>query len=54
MPLKRGKDSKGSYYRWGNRTKYYYVDGNKRSKSLAKEKAMKQMRAIYSSGYKKG
>lgn len=47
MPLINGKDSTGSYYKWGNTgKKYYYKTGSKRSRELAKKKAMKQARAI--------
>lgn len=29
MPSVKGKDSKGSYYRWGSKgKKYYYKEGN--------------------------
>jgi len=47
-PVHRGQDSKGSYYQWGNQTKYYYDSTNERSRELAKEKANKQGKAIES------
>jgi len=47
MPVRRGKDSKGAYYRWGNKgKKYHYTPGNKRSRATAKSKAKRQGRAI--------
>jgi hypothetical protein len=47
MPLQNRQDAKGSFYRWGNSGyKYYYTIGNHRSREKAKEKAMKQARAI--------
>ena len=52
MPIRRGKDSKGSYYQWGNRTKYYYKTGNKKSREEAYKKAWGQTRAIFSSGWR--
>ena len=53
MPVKSGKDSKGSYYKWGKSgKKYYYIAGNKKSRSSAKRKAEKQGKAIHASGYK--
>lgn len=52
MPIKRGTDSKGTYYQWGSQKKYYYTPGNERSRKLAHAKAEKQARAIYSTGYR--
>jgi len=47
MPVQRGKDSKGPFYRWGNSGhKYHYKSGSKRSRELAHNKAAKQGRAI--------
>lgn len=52
MPVHSGKDSKGSYYQWGNSgKKYYYISGNKRSREVAKKKAHKQGVAIHASGW---
>lgn len=54
MPVKRGSDSKGSYYQWGNSgKKYYYKTGNRDSRERAKAKAHRQAKAIYASGYRK-
>lgn len=52
MPVKQGKDSKGSFFRWGNKTKYYYKIGSAVSRARAKAKAKKQGKAAYSRGYK--
>ena len=53
MPTASGKDSKGSYYRWGSSgKKYYYIPNDKKSREKAKEKANKQGIAIYASGWK--
>ena len=53
MPTKLGKDSKGCFARWGSSgTKYYYTCGDNASRNRAKDKADKQGRAVYSSGYK--
>ena len=47
MPVQRGKDSKGPFYRWGNSgAKYHYKSGNERSRKIAHDKAAKQGRAI--------
>ena len=47
MPVERKADVKGSYYRYGETgAKYYYIPGNKQSREIAKQKAMKQGRAI--------
>jgi hypothetical protein len=53
MPVHRGIDSKGSYYRWGKSgKKYYYKVGSSTSREKAKAKAHLQARAIYASGYR--
>ncbi len=53
MPVQQGKNSVNSYYRWGDHgKKYYYQANNKKSRELAKEKALKQGRAIHASGWK--
>ena len=52
MPVARGEDSKGPFYRWGHRTKYYYIAGNVKSRLGAKMKATKQSRAAYANGYR--
>lgn len=51
MPIHLGKDSKGAFVQWGNRTKYHYKSGDKNSLNRARAKAKKQMRAIFASGY---
>lgn len=53
MPIHRGTDSKGPYYQWGDRAKYYYKPGNARSREAAYKKAAKQAQAAYSHGYKR-
>jgi hypothetical protein len=52
MPVKRGQDSKGCYYRWGTKKKYYYPAGNARKREIAKKKAEAQGRAVYSRGWR--
>jgi hypothetical protein len=42
MPLRRGRDSKGSFYRWGHQKKYYYFPSDPDSRKSAKRKAIKQ------------
>jgi hypothetical protein len=50
MPVKRGKDSKGSFYRYGKSgKKYHYKEGDKSSRERAKEKAKKQGKAVHAS-----
>lgn len=47
MPVQRGKDSDGPYYRWGESgKKYHYTAGNEKSRETAKSKAKKQGQAI--------
>lgn len=51
MPVQRGTDSKGPFYRWGNSgKKYRYTAGNKSSRSRAYNRAAKQGRAIKARG----
>ena len=52
MPIHRGTDSKGPYYQWGTRKKYYYKSGNQKSREIAKKKAHAQAVAIYASGWR--
>lgn len=53
MPTRRGLDSKGPYYKWGNNgKKYYYIVNNNKSRLIAKSKANKQGQAIYSIGWR--
>ena len=52
MPVHRGKDSKGSYYQWGDSgKKYRYETGDDKSRKAAKAKATKQGQAAHASGY---
>ena len=44
-PAKRGKDSKGPYYRWGGGKKFYYTAGSKKSREAARKKAYGQAKA---------
>lgn len=46
MPVTRGHDAKGPFYRWGHQKRYYYVSGNAASRKKALMKAEKQGRAI--------
>lgn len=52
MPIHRGIEKGKPFYQWGNRTKYFYISGNKISRENAKKRAALQARAIYASGYK--
>lgn len=50
MPIKRGTDSKGSFYRYGESgKKYYFKAGDPTSRANAKKKAGKQAQAIKAS-----
>ena len=50
MPVRRGKDKDGAYYRWGESgKKYRYETGNERSRQAAKKKAEKQGQAVKAS-----
>jgi len=53
MPVKKGKDSKGSFYQWGSQTKYHYTAGSEASRKKAKQKAHLQGAAAERRGYKK-
>lgn len=46
MPVKAGKDKKGSFYRYGSQKKYYFNPGSASSRAAARNKAAKQGRAI--------
>lgn len=47
MPVQRGSDSNGPYYRWGDSgKKYYYTSNSVTSRENAKDKARRQGAAI--------
>lgn len=48
MPVQRGSDSGGPYYRWGSKgKKYHYESGNPRSAAAAKASARRQGKAAH-------
>jgi len=47
MPIKRGIDSHGPYYSYGDLHRYYYTPNDPVSREIAKEKARKQGAAIH-------
>ncbi len=54
MPIIQGSDSRGRYYKVFNaRNKYHYRAGDSRSRTRAKNKAKKQLRAIKASQSRK-
>jgi len=54
MPLIKMIDSIGPFYKWGQSgKKYYYIPRNAQSRNKAKQKALKQGRAINASKYKR-
>lgn len=54
MPLMNKQDKKGRYFKFGiGGKKYYYITNNKISRNIAKNKALKQGRAIATSKYGK-
>lgn len=53
MPVARGKDSSGPFYRYGTHgKKYYYTLNDKKSREDAFKRAKLQERAIHASGYR--
>jgi hypothetical protein len=53
MPVKRGKDSDGPFYRWGKSgKKYRYSSGDRSGRESARKKAEKQGVAARAAGYK--
>lgn len=54
MPVTRGKDTHGSFYRWGSGKKYYYTVGDAKSRSAARAKATRRQTAAYANGYRSG
>jgi len=54
MPIKRGQNKYGNYYKYGKQgKKYYYQASNKISRNTAKNKAKRQGKAIETSKHKK-
>ena len=52
MPVKKGSDAKGEYYRWGKKgKKYHFKSGNKSSETRARKKALLQSAAAHAAGY---
>jgi hypothetical protein len=51
MPINRGIDSNGPFYRWGFQKKYYYIINDPISRNKAKRKAIRQMIAIILNKY---
>lgn len=48
MPIKNGLYKGKSFYAFGpGGKKYYYIPGNKRSRTIAKNKSLKQGRAMH-------
>lgn len=55
MPVQRGKDSDGAFFRWGaSGKKYHYTEDDAESLTRAKAKAARQGRAINASRAKRG
>ena len=47
MPIRCGQDSNGPYFQYGYHGKcYYYIPNNKKSREIAKNRAIKQGKAI--------
>ena len=52
MPIYRRYDTHGPYYQWGNHgKKYYYINGDRRSRERAYNRSLNQARAVYAHGY---
>jgi hypothetical protein len=48
MPVNQGKDNQGNFFRWGKSGKKYYFNiENKESRKRARNKALRQSRAIF-------
>jgi hypothetical protein len=53
MPVRRGNDSKGPYYQWGDHgRKYHYTAGDPSSRERAKKGATRQGQAARARGYR--
>ena len=52
MPIHSNFDTKGWYFQWGNRTKYYFSARSEKEIKLAYKKALKQAQAAYANGYR--
>lgn len=46
MPVRRGKDTRGHYFQWGEGKKYYFDPDNLRSAARARNRASKQGQAV--------
>lgn len=52
MPIHQGKDSRGSYYKWGGRGKKYYFNSScSICRNQARSNAGRQAAAAYAHGY---
>ncbi len=53
MPVRRGSDSRGPYYQWGDHgKKYHYTSGDAESREKAKKAAGRQGAAAHAHGYR--
>jgi hypothetical protein len=53
MPVERGRDRIGPYYRWGKHgTKYHYTPSDPRSREDARARASRQGQAAHAHGYR--
>ena len=53
MPVHKGKDEKGYYYQWGEHGKRYYYDTkDNESREKARQKSLRQARAIFAHSYR--
>jgi hypothetical protein len=53
MPVERGKDRIGPFYRWGKHgTKYRYTPNDARSRESAHARATRQGQAAHAHGYR--
>lgn len=54
MPIHKCRKDGKPGYQWGGQKCYTYEPGNEKSKKEAYEKCLKQMKAIFHSGYRGG